>query len=259
MATRYTELTEQCFDDEYNRINVEYDANLDRAEIYQYLDRQAGGTFDRNIAAQFYDGLKKDEYGRVSFQQFRDIYRDSMMRLDGESNATMTEIARIEGNIRSLENDQAIAKQNYWYTPEGGSGAVAKKKLKVTLHSAEVYPSRDSTESVVISLRVNSSIEAKTVQTKVGTSEVWHNEYEFPITEQDVALQVLMEDAINRGAETYENIIRLQDLADQKQHVQWVELFGVGNRKTPSKVHLTLQYIHDTDELYRGVRDEWQS
>jgi hypothetical protein len=46
MATRYTEMTEQCFDDEYNRINVEYDANLDREEIYQYLDKQAVIFFD---------------------------------------------------------------------------------------------------------------------------------------------------------------------------------------------------------------------
>lgn len=46
MATRYTEMTEQFFDDEYNRINVEYDANLDRAEIYQYLDKQAVIFFD---------------------------------------------------------------------------------------------------------------------------------------------------------------------------------------------------------------------
>jgi hypothetical protein len=64
-----------------------------------------------------------------------------------------------------------------------------------------------------------------------------------------VALQVLLEDAIHKGAETYENQIRLQDLADQKKHIQWVELFGVGNRKTPSKIHLTVQYIHNTVSL----------
>jgi hypothetical protein len=110
----------------------------------------------------------------VSFQQFRDIYRNAMKRLSDEIAATDVAINRTNQAIMNLNADEAVAKQHYWVTPEGQTVAVAKKKLKVILHSAEVYPERDTCESVVISLRVNSSVEAKTVQTRPGTSEQWN-------------------------------------------------------------------------------------
>ena len=97
-----------------------------------------------------------------------------MKRLNDEIAATDLEIGRTNEAIMNLNADELVAKQHYWTTAEGDTVAAPKKKLKVILHSAEVYPEREGCESVVISLRVNSSKEAKTVQTRPGTSEQWN-------------------------------------------------------------------------------------
>ena len=56
---------------------------------------------------------------------------------------------------------------------------------------------------------------------------------------------------------SYENIIKLDSLSNQKKKISWIDLFGIANKKTETRLRLTLQYIYDSDKLFDEVINEW--
>lgn len=240
-------------DDEFKELNTDHDSNISKDEFFFYLDKICDGKFDRYIASEFFDKIPKNPQGRVTFNEFRSIYVNAWKASDAKITELATRKAELTVNKSNDEKDKVIAQQ---YFQEDIGGVKTKKKLlKVSLHEADNV----AFESANISLFLNDQAgKAKVVHVKSGKTQI-ERPFEFLVGGLDSALNVKIEDAVNRGVMSYENVIQLNSLTNQKKKISWIDLFGIANKKTETRLRLTLQYIYDSDKLFDEVIGVWDA
>lgn len=252
-----TEMQKHYFEDLFYEINLNSDTTISRDELFFYLDRICDGKFDRNIAATFYDKIPKDHYNKITLNEFYTLYYQFLAETDKDIEDSNLKLAEIGQYITDNEEDKKFAQKTFYDKDPTTGKLVPKKILRIVLHEVDNV----EFDSALISLYVNSTMrEPKVVHVKGGKTPLINREYDIVVKDSmnDNALFIKLEDALNKGTMSFENKIMLSSLMTQKKFIHWVDLFGIANKKTTSRIRMTCQYVHDSDVLFNDVSNMWK-
>ena len=195
--------------------------------------------FDRNLALELYHKMDKDDYGEVTIDEFVKAWYTAEDNLDRRILKVDDEIAQAQNQMKSVETQQTGNTDK----DKGSTGSV-DSKLFVTLHSGVNI----NVEQAVLCLRIGS--QRKETDKKIGQNPRWNKDYIFDGVTQDQILYVQLYDATNPSTHQLEAKVPMGSLSDQLKHIEWLDLYGLGSRKSETRIRLTMQYIYSKVRIF---------
>lgn len=222
---------------EFQEIDIDHNQSISRQELYSYLDRRSGVTFDRGIANEIFEQMDANQDQGISINEFIKVYLEAEDMLKKKIDASKVNIQSYkrqeEDSYRRSEEEKRAERLNRYGIDQGSL-------LYVTVvEGVNMMPAGGVSLFVEVSLD-----EAQRVSTKGAPSGslFWDERFTFDIENPESVIKfTLLAGGTAFGGEV---LVTLSELKDQDVRDVNLDLYDQGGRKMGGQLHVKLQWIH---------------
>jgi Ca2+-binding EF-hand superfamily protein len=242
---------------------AEIDANGDKMltfdEIYNFLCKRSGQSFDKRLCQKLFDKMDKDRDSVVNTDEFILCYVDAEKVYQIRIDELQEQIQDSTAQMEDAQNKMVASSQVEEPNPYGiMKGSVLTVKVIKAQNLLPMDIGRKSDPFVILSCE-NQQIETRYIS--IDQNPVWDETFTFQIQKGTEDLSVIVMDHDVTGRHDFEGQVEipLQSIADQMKHEQFFELQG----RDPSepwqgRIQLTLQWIWSKTRYWETLVNQWR-
>lgn len=243
---------------EFDEIDENDDKQLTFEEIYSFLCKKSGGTFDKSLALELFAKMDRNEDTLVTKNEFVWSYVDAEKLIIQRTNELRRQIAENTKQMEETKRKMIEAKQTEVMNEFGiMNGSV----LTVNVVEAQnLKAMNNGTSDPYVTL----ACERQKIETKYVTGDtnpVWNEVFTFQIQHgnDDLKISVLHHNSYGKDDLEGQLSIPLRLLQDQMKHDQFFDLQGPkANQPWQGRIHLGLQWIWSKSRYLEEVISQWQ-
>lgn len=235
---------------EFAELDQNKDQELTFDEVYSFLKKKSGGSYDKELCSQLFSRMDKDQDSIVTIEEFIWSYVEAENNIKRRS----TELKRqIADNIKQVDdyNRKLITAKT---TEKLENGIMEGSVLTVFVIEATLKSNQ------VLDPYVELSCEQQLIETKFASKTLtptYNEVFTFQINTGDDDLHIMVKNHSNFGNHKIigESFYLLANLRDQMKHDVYVD---IKDPKTQivGRVHLGLLWVYSKVKYYEALLDQ---
>jgi len=234
---------------EFYNMDLNHDQWVSRQELYTYLDRRGGKTFDRAIADDIFDQMDKDSNEQVTIDEFIRVFIQAEEILQSK----IDKARETREALRRDEEDYTLKAQKAAMNEGNIQGGQAQGGLThVNIKEATLNQSSGNLNLFVeVYLDKQQIAKTKVIDTRY-TLLKWEEQFTFEARDLKSEIRFVLCDRGTLSTTLLgQAMIHVSDLNDQQVHLVWENLIGRDGQTSIGQLLIESQWIYSKAKFYK--------